>query len=347
MGEPQQTIAVAGSTPFAFVLAGLLAADHGRKVFVIAGPPSPHGVPPPPSLSVAPLTRPETLQLAAANAPDIMRRIAKVAPAAFDRTDLTVHATTPYHATALSHFRHLGAGLGLAVERLPSSEDGLSLRVRDVTRLSPTPFLAHVRQWASRIGLEWVEDRASLSIRRSGAARLGSDDIDQLVLADDEAIFEHLDPNLCQAIGFGVARTAFLAERGHGLTDVDLRLPDGTLLSPCRDGTLLAYADSGDGLADARVAASLPEAADTRQAAVRHYRQLRTHDGGPVVGMPKGSRIYLSVGLGMLDIALAPVIARHICGLGHGLEAEWCGLRTPGRSMAGSLVADIGDGEAA
>jgi hypothetical protein len=335
MGEPQQTIAVAGATPFAFVLAGLLAADHGCKVFMVAGAPSQHDVPPPPSFSIAPVTRPETLQLASANAPEIMRRIAKISPASIDRTDVLVSAVTPWHAAALSHFRHIATGLGHMVERLADTPDGggMALRIRDVTRLSPAPFLANMRDWTYRIGVEWVEDANALTLRRNGTAQLGEMAIDRLVLADDAAMLSRLGPTSRNEIGKSREHVAYIAERRHGVDDPHLMVPAGTLLSPLRDGTLAIFADNANGLADARVAACLPDGAVIRRAAQRQYRQFRTHDGAPVTGTPKGSRLYVTAGLGMLDIALAPVIARHICGEAHGFEAEWCAMRSPAREM--------------
>lgn len=347
MGEPQQTIAVAGRTPFAFVLAGLLAADHGHKVHVIAPTPSAHAVPPPPSLTVGPVTRPETLSLVSIHGPDMMRRIARIAPAAIDRTDLVIRATTPHHATALSHFRHLATGFGHVVERLAdvSGHGGMAVRVRDLTRLSPTPFLANVRDWASGIGLEWLDDPGLLTVRRNGTAQLGDMPVDRLVLADDEAILAHLGPGQRNQIGKSAGHMAYIVEAGHGAGDPELILPAGTLLSPQRDGTLAIHADNTGGLADARAAAALP--AGARRAASRAYGRFITHDGAPVVGTPKGSRLYIAAGLGVLDIALAPVIARHICGEAHGFEAEWCGMRSPARDMGGSIVADIAQGSAA
>lgn len=346
MGEPQQTIAVAGRTPFAFVLAGLLAADHGCRVHIIAPAPSPHTVPPPPSLSIAPVTRLDTLSLVAAHAPDMMRRLARIAPTAIDRSDLVIRATTPFHATALSHFRHLATGFGYMVERqADDAGSGATLRVRDIERFSPAPFLTAVKDWAAGIGLEWVDDPSLLAVRRNGTAQLSDTPVDRLVLADDEAILAHLSPGQLSQIGKSVTHMAYIAEAGHGVDDPELVLPTGTLLNRQRDGTLAIHADNTHGLADARAATVLP--AGTRRAAARPYTRLITHDGAPVVGSPKGSRAYVVAGLGPLDIALAPVIARHICGKAHGFEAEWCGMRGPNRDMGSSIVADIAQGSAA
>ncbi len=348
MGEPQQSIAVAGATPFAFVLAGLLAADHGRKVFVVAETPSAHAVPPPPSFALAPVTRPETLHLATVNAPDMMRRIGRAAPESIERTDVVIRATTAYHATALSHFRHLAAGFGQVVERLAGAADGqgMTVRIRDTLKLSPRPYFENVRAWASNIGLEWVAPDA-LTVRRNGTAALGDTAIDQVVLADDEAILRHLDETVAGDLGVAVEHMAYVAERGHGVGVPALAVPDGVLLNPRKDSALSLYADNSGGLAEARVAACLPDGAAARRAATRRYRVLRSHDGAPLIGMPRRSRVYIAAGLGTLDIALAPVIARHICGKAHGFEAEWCGLRSPGRDMTGSIVADIASGAAA
>lgn len=345
MGEAPQTIAVAGTTPFALVLAGLLAADHGRKVYVVGDMPSAHGVPPPPSFSIAPVTRPETLHLALTHGSDMLRRIAKIAPDAIERTDMMVRATTAYDATALSHFRHLAAGFGQVVEREKvDAAEGATLRIRDAMRLSPGTFAGYVRDWAERIGLEWVEDSDALSVRRNGAALLGGEPVDQLVLADDDAIVTFLETGVVERIGRVCGHLAYIAERGHGATEPVLSLPWGTFLDPQRDGTLTIYADNSGGLADTRVAAALPEGSVARKAAQRSYNALRTHDGAPVIGVPSRHKAYIAAGLGVLDVALAPVIARHIAGAAHGFEAEWCGQRTPGREMTGSAVAEIAAG---
>lgn len=346
MGEAPQTIAVAGTTPFALVLAGLLAADHGRKVYVVGDMPSAHDVPPPPSFSIAPATRPETLHLALTHGPDTLRRIAKVAPEAVERTDLMVRATTAYHATALSHFRHLAVGFGQVVEREEFGDgEGTILRIRDVTRLSPGAFAGYVREWAGRIGIEWIEDSGALSVRRNGAALLGGEPVDRLVLADDAAIVALLETGAVERIGRVRDHFAYITERGHGVADPAVSLPHGTFLDPQRDGTLAIHADNWDGLADARIAAAL-QGLTARKAARRSYGYLRTHDGAPVVGVPARGRAYIAAGLGALDVALAPVIARHIVGAAHGFEAEWCGQRAPGREMIGSAVGEIAAGAA-
>ncbi len=346
MGEAPHTIAVAGTTPFSLVLAGLLAADHGRKVFVVGDRPSVHDVPPPPSFSVTPVTRPQTLQLALASGPDMLRRIGRVAPDAIERTDLLVRAGTPYHETALSHFRHLATGYGQVVEREDADGGGTILRIRDATRLSPSGLAGHVRDWAERVGIEWIENAKTFSARRNGTALLGGKDIDQLVLADDAAILAWLDASIIERMGRVRDDLAYIAERGHGVALPSLSLADGTLFDPLRDGTLAIHADNTDGLADARIAAALPQGAIVRKAARKGRTRLDTHDGAPVVGTPPRSKVYITAGLGPLDVALAPVIARHIMGEAHGFEAEWCGMRAPGREMSGSTVAEIAAGVA-
>lgn len=341
MGEVQQTIAVAGATPFAFVLAGLLAADHGRKVYVVAQPPAFDSVPPQPSFSIWPTARPDTLQIVSSNAPEVMRRIGRIAPEAIERTDVVVRADTVYYAEALSHFRHLANGFGHVVERVAdaANSEGLAVRIRDVTRLSPAPFLTGARAWAARIGIEWIEDPRAITVRRNGIAQFGELTLDRLVLADDDAIATHLPANVITPIGTFFDQRAYIAEPGHGVIDPQFFLPDGTQLSPLRGGALSIHVDNGDGRGDARAASHLPEG--VRRAATRRYRHFRTHDGAPALGNPKGSRLYLAAGFGALDVALAPVVARHICGEAQGLEAEWCAMHAAMRAMAGSMVADI------
>lgn len=341
MGEAQQTIAVAGTTPFAFVLAGLLAADHGRKVYVVAPRPSFGAVPPPHSFSLWPTARPETLQLITTSAPEILRRIARIVPEAVERTDVEIRAPRSHHADALSHFRHLANGFGHVVERLAGTQgdEAIGMRMRDVMQLSPAPFLESVRDWASRIGVEWIEDQSALNPRKNGTAQIGEITIDKVVLADDEALTRHVPTATIGQLGQLIDHTAYIAEAGHKVSDPYLAISDTTMLTPLRDGTLAIHVDDSDGLGDARVASHVPHG--VRRAARRRYRSFRPHDGAPIIGTTKGNQIYITAGLGALDVALAPIIARHICGEVHGFEAEWCAMHTPTRAMSRSLVADI------
>ena len=167
---------------------------------------------------------------------------------------------TPYHETALSHFRTCD-GYGQVVEREDADEGGTILRIRDATRLSPPALAGHVRGWAERVGIEWIEDANALSVRRNGAALLGGKAIDQLVLADDAAILAWLDTNVIERMGRVRDHLAYIAERGHGVALPSLSLADGTLFDPLRDGTLAIHADDTERLADARIAAALPEGA--------------------------------------------------------------------------------------
>lgn len=338
-GQPEN-IAVVGSSPLALLLAGLIAADHSRAVVLFARPFSAHRLARAVPLSLAPLTRPESIRLAGDLAGETVRLFSRIAPGATSRTNAVFSAQGPAAVTALHHFRHIATGFGRVIERLPDA--GLSLMARDCIRFHHAPFAAAAPDWLDGLGVGRIEDTGGLTVRRNGTGQWGEIAFDRVVLADDEALAAHLDAAELEGIASTLPMAAFLTEPVAPLaSDVLAHLDHRVTIAQRRDGALEIVAADDDGLAEARIAASLPAGCTPRRAAQTRFSTLVPLDGAPLVGPLKRSRAFVLAGLGMQDIFLAPALARHICDAAPAEEAQWCAARAATRTLHGSPVAEF------
>lgn len=338
-GQPEN-IAVVGSSPFALLLAGLLAADHSRAVVLFARPFSRQRLARSLPLSLAPLTRPETIRLALDTTGEAVRVLARVAPGATSRTNALFAAQATAEIAALHHFRHAAAGFGRIVERLPDA--GLSLLARDCVRFHHAPFAAAIQGWLDGLGVRCVEDSGGLTVHRNGTGQWDAVTFERVILADDEALTTYLDAEEMAGVATTLPMAGFLTERVAPLaTEMSVHVDARVAIGQRRDGALEIVAADDDGFAEARIAASLPAGCTPRRAAQSRFTLLRPLDGAPLVGPLKRSRAFILAGLGVHDIFLAPAIARFICGAASAEEAAWCSARAATRNPSGSPVAEF------
>ena len=116
MADDSYDYLVLGSTPLAGLLAGLLAVEHKRRVCLVGDPFSPFRLQRSIDISIAPVTRPETLLLLKRAAAETSKLVASWGKGLISRVDPLLVAETAESIAALGHFRHLAIGLGYAVE---------------------------------------------------------------------------------------------------------------------------------------------------------------------------------------------------------------------------------------
>ena len=340
MTAQSKTIAVVGSSPFAWLLAGLLAADHSRAIVLLSDPPQPHRLWAEPASSVAPVTRPDTRALVAAHSSAAVKRLNRIAPGMVQRVDMAMGARGEAGKAAMGHIGHIMMGHRLIVEPLPSAGALSRMRVRDVWQSHSAAFLAVAARWLAASNVAVVHSRAGLKIRRDGRANFGATTIDLVVLADDAAILEWLGAE--DIAGFartgtriGIQTTPVRQLEQKLMFDLD----SGASWSQAPDGSLLGAASDGGDVGLGRLAAALPADLAPRLAAKAYRQTLVPHDGAPVIGRTRRGGVYIVSGLGPLDLMLAPMIAGLIAGTASGLEAEWAAahgadLRQPRADVA-------------
>ena len=118
MADSAFDYAVCGNSPFATLLAGLLASVHGRSVCLVGDPWSPYRLVRHHDIAVMPATRPETWSLLRSSGAAAGKLVGSIGRGLYERVDPLFVAETPAQASYLGHMRWMAAGFGLAAERV-------------------------------------------------------------------------------------------------------------------------------------------------------------------------------------------------------------------------------------
>ena len=350
MAEPAFDFAVFGSTPLAGLLAGLLTAEHHKRVCLVGEPWSPFRLPRSYAVSVAPATRPETWALLNALSVETMRLLATLGKGLTERFDPLAVAETTASINALLHMRHMAAGYGYAAERVadaPLIGAGLVLRLRDVAMLVDSRAGPAIGAWLDRLGVRRLAPEATgVVLRRDGTARLTAGDatVDaaQAVLADNSAILSHLDPDERDRALRQRRVTVVLSEPAKPLAAPLMSFLDRdvVLLQRSRGEGILALAGGPEDDAMARIGACIRSSRPLKRVGQASFRALVTTDGAPLVGPAKGLRAVVIAGFGATGAFFAPALARHLVGAASETEKAYLSAREPSRGNARQLVAD-------
>lgn len=331
MADGDYDYAVLGSTPLAALLAGLLAAQHGRRVALVSDAPSPFQLQRGLDLSASVLTRPETLILLRTVAAETGKLLVELGKGLTERIDPLFIAETPASAAALLHFRHLGRALGLTIDLQADRElpDATMMKVRGVMRISQSRLWPALEGWYERHDVRRLSRADTMvTVRRDGSARLAAGsfvvDANTVILADDVAITEHLTEETRDRNLVLVPTAAILLEPGKALpAPVTAFLDRGVIVQ--QDGRLGTSATvSGDqSTAHARLGASIARSGPVRRAGETVFTSVTTSDGAPLVTTAKGGKAMVLAGFGATGAFLAPAIARFLVGKSSSDEAAW------------------------
>ncbi len=330
MADPYD-FAIFGASPFASLLAGLLAHDHGKQVLRIADPVSSQRLPRSIDLALPFAARPAAWRLVRDGEAE-MRAILSTLEA--DRllmpTDVQIVADTPQTQHALAHIRHVAAGFGVRIRA--GRFTGLSRLVGDITlggsKVQSAPsrdvVVGFTRAGAAALQIEGEELRAA-----------------QVVLADDAAILERLPEESRPALLVTEPMTATLTLPARRLAAPVMRFPDrGVTVLQRADLTVLALV-GGDGEVERRLASCLPGPFPLRRQATTRYRRLISRDGAPVIGRLRPSRLFMVAAMGDAGLFLAPAVARLLAGAATASEKAWFSAHDPARASR-EAIADVG-----
>lgn len=348
MADNSYDYLVLGSSPLAGLLAGLLAIEHKRRVCLVGEPFSPFRLQRSIDVSIAPVTRPETLMLLRRAAAETTKLVNGWGKGLVSRTDPLFVAEAPESIAALGHFRHLAIALGYAVEPVADRAiaEGLMLRVRDVQLLGHGRLEPALESWLSEHGVRHL-DRADteLTLRKDGTARIVNDghsvEAAQVILAGDDAVLEHLPEEARDRSLEAIPGAAMLLDSARPLPAPYVSFLDrGVVL--VQDGKLSVSALlAGDpATARARLGSTIARPDALRLAGETVVGSLRTSDGAPFIGPARGCKATVIAALGPIAAFLAPALARHIAGTAPADEAEWFAARGPTRGNQRLLAAD-------
>jgi len=323
MREAGYAFAVFGSSPFALLLAGLLADRHRRRVCVVCQPYSAWRLPQGFDLSTAPLTRPSTWALLKSVTPESVKLISRIAgKATIERLDPVFVAETPSGRDVLGHMRHLALGFGLAAELQPPTgtlpPGSSAIRIRDAVFLNRAVLEPALLKWLAELGVVRVN-------ALEAAAEF-------TVLADDTAVLEH----------------------GSRLLQPHNRASIATTPGPALPSPFVTFLDRGLSLyqnADRAVSAIGRGAVDdvlgqtggvlggeARRTGQAAFVGALTADGAPMLGLSSPDTFTIA-GLGVIGAFLAPTIARFLAGEASQAEADWIDAHSPLADR--SLVAEF------
>lgn len=339
MADGSYDYLVVGSTPLAGLVAGLLAVEHHKRVCLVGEPFSPFRLQRSIDISIAPVTRPETLMLLKRAAAETTRLVHGWGKGLVSRIDPLFVAETPASIAALGHFRHLAVALDYAVEPVVdrSLAEGLILRVRDVQMLGHARFEPALEAWLAQHDVRQLDQAdTTLTIRKDGTGRIvnGEHAVEaaQVVLAGNDAILAHL-PEEARDRSLEVAPgSAALLEATKPLPAAYVGFLDrGVVLGQDGKVSVSALITGDPATARARLGSATSRSAPLRLTGETVIGTLRTTDGAPFIGPARGQKTTIIAALGPSAAFFAPALARHLAGASPPDEAAWFAARGPTR----------------
>lgn len=343
--------AICGNSPFAGLLAGLLATAHGKRVCLVGEPWSPYRLPRNFDLSVMPATRPETWALLKRGGAETLKLIGGMARGLYERVDPLFVAERRPAADYLGHMRWVALGLGFAAERATEravTVDGTICRVRDAAMLIPGRAEPAIDAWLTKAEVRRIADPdATVSLRRDGTYTIGFGDhlaeAAAVVLADDDAILSRLPVSERHRLLAVSPATSLLTDAAaKPLAASLIHYLDRGLAVHQRAGkgpiAAVAQGEGDDALP--RIGASLAGLGNLRRAGQAAFRAITTLDGAPLVARMGKAKVTVVAGLGASAAFFAPSLARLLAGAADDEERAYFESRDGTKPAARPSVAE-------
>lgn len=343
--------AICGTTPFATLLAGVLASAHGKRVCMIGDPWSPYRLPRRLDLSVSVATRPETWALLKRESADVLKLLNSIRRGLFERVDPIFVAETPASIDRLGHMRWTAAAHGFAAERAVDpavTTGGAICRIRDAAILVGGRAEPALEAWLDKLGVARLPATSTgVTARRDGTATISSDGRDLetavVVLADDAAILTHQAAGDRHRLLTAVPAAAVVTEPAAkalpasfcAYLDRDLVLHQRSAKTP-----VSAFARGDTESVLARIGASAASAGTLRRVGQAVYRSIETADGAPLVGRTGRNKVTIIAGLGDSAAFVAPAVARWLAGAAAADDRAWFEARDVARAAHRQSVAE-------
>lgn len=352
--------AVCGATPFAMLLAGLLASVHGKRVCLLGDGWSPYRLPRRIDLSAMPVTRPETWALLKRETPETLRLLGTVGRGLFERADPLFIAETAPEIDRLGHVRWTAAAHGFAAERAvdPSiTRSGAICRIRDAVMLVSGRAEPSIEAWLDKLGVARLPAiSTTLTTKRDGTATISGEgretEAASVILADESAILDRQTPSDMHRLLSVVASTAIMTEPAARALPAPLCYyldRDLVLHQRAARHAVTALAGRTPETARARLAASTGGLGALRPTGQALYRRIETMDGAPLIGRSGRHKLTIVAGLGDAAAFVAPAVARFIADAATDEDRDYFAAREVSKAAHRQGVAerDVASAEAA
>ncbi len=339
--------AVAGSTPFAALLAGALARDHGARVILVGR--LMHALRPRRSIdmSVGPITRPETWQILQKTTPQTVDLLGKIgAGNSLVPADPLMLAESPDGAQALAHLKGVAQEYGAVIERQPAPEGFTdAYRFRDALTTDQRALTLALDPWLQDSGITILDpDAVTLSRPRSapvGVAHNGQrHTADRLILADDTAIAAFGNAKMIAAnLQARRAASLIFGPAVHLPAPLVHTVDTGLTVHRQPTGALDCTGYGPAPAVGSQACMHIGRDAVLDLAGHTGFTSYAAFDGGPVIGRARSGVAIHIAGLGPTALFQLPAIARFLAGTATGDETAYFTARAPrGKATAGPVA---------
>lgn len=308
--------AIAGTSLFSGLLAGVLARDHGRKVVRVGRRPSAQRLWRSLPVALPFSVRPESwriLRRSERETVDLLNQIG--VRAAASALEASIIADVPQSGEALDHLAHLAAGHGHEVR-----PHAAGWNLRRVLTLDADAIAGPLEQWLTAAGVASLEE--------------GPVDAAMTILADDVAVLAALDEASRPAPIATQAVTATLVVSPRSPTVPLQRFVDRGVTLFARPGnTILAFV-LGETDIEARLASTLPGPFPMKRLATTRFRRAISLDGAPVIGRVRRTRQLVVAGFGDSSPFMAPAVGRWLADVPDDADRAWFARHSPTRMRA-------------
>lgn len=350
MAEGDFDIAICGSTPFAGLLAGLLASVHKKRVCLVGEPWSPYRLTRGFDLSVMPSARPETWLMLKRGGPETLKLIASIGKGLVERIDPLFVAELPASADYLSHMRWMAHSIGFAAERAVErtlTENGSVWRMRDASLLVAGKAEPAIEAWLGKLNIVRFSTDTAINANKDGGylLRAGQQELkaQSVVLADDESILSRLSPAERHRLTTTQPRITLMTESVAKPVPASFVhwLDRGVTIHQRQGKTPVSAIAAGEAdTALPRIGASLPGGGRLRRTAQARFRTVETIDGAPLIGQVGRAKFMVIAGLGASAAFFAPMLARSLAGTASEDEARYVAAHDAGKAAARAAVAE-------
>ena len=351
MADRAFDFAICGSSPFARLLAGVLATAHGKRVCLVGAAWSPYRLPRGFDLSVMSATRPETWLMLKRGDAETLKLLASIGKGLYERIDPLFVGEAGTSMERLGHMRWVALGLGFAAERAIDrsvTEAGAICRIRGAAMLVAERAEPAIDAWLAKAGVSRrTGAMTSIAQQRDGTFILGGGDdaaAQSVILADDEALLDRIPAGERHRLLTVAPQTSLVTEPARPLPAPIIAYLDREVVLHQRQGKGQAsIAVLAGGEADAaapRIGSALAAHGRLRRAGQARFLAVGTLDGAPLIGRLGKGRLIGIAALGPSAAFLAPMLARHFAGAASEDESQYFAARDVARAAHRAAVAE-------
>lgn len=343
--------ALVGSSIKAGMIAGLLAKEHKKRVCLIASSSRQYQLAREFNLSFDCATRDQTWQLLAALNTESTKRLVSVGGRhGVLRVNPLIICHTRASANAMAHMYHVARGYGYEMERVDAARIS---GAKAIFRLYGARVIRHRIFWPAM--LNWLENcgvqiidpsNIRFSFQQNGSARLRNGQAEmeagRVVLADDEAIFQHASRQDMERFFITCRASSLLSEPLAIKGNQFILSPEHKFAAMGRKKGRMAFLGmvAPQNMA-ALIRANVALGKNTSRAGQSTFSSVATRDGAPIAGRLGRSSFWVLGGFGHGGGYFAPALARFLADRCSQNEAAYFGPRSADSGRKSPEIAEF------